>query len=172
MGLDTIVRNGLIGAYITPGGVDSHVHLAQRNAPTGDTWETGTRSAVAGGTTTVLAFASQTKEMASLFPALDEYHGKARGQSYCDYGFHFILTNPSPTILEQELPRIAKDEGITSVKLYMTYELYKLSDRQLLDTMLACRSLGLTTMIHAENSDMINFLIQGLERNENTAPFF
>ncbi|QKX53271.1 uncharacterized protein TRUGW13939_00348 [Talaromyces rugulosus] len=211
MGLDTIVRNGLIvtesgvlpagqeigisngkisligfglpegpetkiidaqGAYITPGGVDSHVHLAQRNAPTGDTWETGTRSAVAGGTTTVLAFASQTKEMTSLFPVLEEYHEKSRGQSYCDYGFHFILTNPSETILWQELPRIAKEEGITSVKLYMTYELYKLSDRQLLDTMLACRSLGLTTMIHAENSDMINFLIQGLERNENTAPFF
>ncbi|KAH8700131.1 hypothetical protein BGW36DRAFT_395289 [Talaromyces proteolyticus] len=148
------------GAYITPGGVNSHVHLVQRNAPTGDTWETGSRSAVAGGTTTVLAFVSQTKEMTSLFP------------SYCDYGFHFILTNPSATILGQELPLIAKEEGITSVKLYMTYNLYKLSDRQLLDTMLACRSLGLTTMIHAENSDMINFLVQGLERNENTAPFF
>jgi dihydropyrimidinase len=160
------------GAYITPGGVDSHVHLAQRNAPTGDNWETGTRSAVAGGTTTVLAFASQTKEMESLFPVLKEYHEKSRGQSYCDYGFHFILTNPTETILNNELPLIATREGITSVKLYMTYELYKLSDRQLLKTMLACRSLGLTTMIHAENSDMIEFLIEGLERNGNTAPFF
>ncbi|KAJ6145810.1 hypothetical protein N7470_009705 [Penicillium chermesinum] len=211
MGLDTIVKNGLMvtesgvlpagqdigiskekisligydlpenpetkiidaqGAYITPGGVDSHVHLAQRNAPTGDTWETGTRSAVAGGTTTVLAFVSQTKEMTTLFPVLEEYHGKSRNQSYCDYGFHFILTNPTETILNQELPVIAKEEGITSVKLYMTYDLYQLSDKQLLETLLACRSLGLTTMIHAENGDMINFLIQGLERNANTAPFF
>lgn len=160
------------GAYITPGGVDSHVHLAQRNAPTGDNWETGTRSAVAGGTTTVLAFASQTKEMTSLFPVLEEYHGKSRGQSYCDYGFHFVLTNPNETILNEELPVLVKEEGITSVKLYMTYDLYKLSDKQLLETMLACRALGLTTMIHAENGDMINFLIQGLERNANTAPFF
>lgn len=160
------------GAYITPGGVDSHVHLAQRNAPTGDNWETGTRSAVAGGTTTVLAFVSQTKETTTLFPVLEEYHGKSRDQSYCDYGFHFILTNPNETILNQELPVIAKEEGITSVKLYMTYDLYKLSDKQLLETLLACRSLGLTTMIHAENGDMINFLIQGLERNANSAPFF
>ncbi|KAJ5669257.1 hypothetical protein N7462_010327 [Penicillium macrosclerotiorum] len=160
------------GAYITPGGVDSHVHLAQKNAPTGDSWETGTRSAIAGGTTTVLAFASQTKEMTSLFPVLEEYHGKSRGQAYCDYGFHFVLTNPTETILHNELPLIAKQEGITSVKLYMTYPLYKLSDRQLLETMLACRSLGLTTMIHAENGDMIEFLIEGLEKNQNTAPFF
>lgn len=49
------------GAYITPGGVDSHVHLAQKNSPTGDNWETGTRSAIAGGTTTVIAFASQER---------------------------------------------------------------------------------------------------------------
>ncbi|KAJ5895309.1 hypothetical protein N7495_007000 [Penicillium taxi] len=160
------------GAYITPGGVDSHVHLAQRNAPTGDNWETGTRSAVAGGTTTVLAFASQTKEMTSLYPVLEDYHEKSRDQSYCDYGFHFVITNPNEKILNEELPVLSKKEGITSVKLYMTYELYKLSDRQLLETMLACRSLGLTTMIHAENSDMISFLIEGLEKNENTAPFF
>ncbi|KAJ5517794.1 Hydantoinase/dihydropyrimidinase [Penicillium expansum] len=160
------------GAYITPGGVDSHVHLAQRNAPTGDNWETGTRSAVAGGTTTVLAFASQTKEMESLFPVLEDYHNKSREQCYCDYGFHFVLTNPTAKILNEELPVIAKQEGITSVKLYMTYELYKLSDRQLLETMLACQSLGLTTMIHAENSDIIEFLIQGLERNGHTDPFF
>ncbi|KAJ5732466.1 hypothetical protein N7493_003947 [Penicillium malachiteum] len=211
MGLDTIVKNGLIvtesgvlpagqsigvskgkisvigydlpegpetkiidaeGAYITPGGVDSHVHLSQRNAPTGDSWETGTRSAIAGGTTTVLAFTSQTKEMTTLFPVLEEYHGKARGQAYCDYGFHFIITKPNEKILKEELPRIAKEEGITSVKLYMTYELYKLSDHELLDTLLACRALGMTTMIHAENGDMIQFLVKGLERNGNTAPFF
>ena len=59
------------GAYVTPGGVDSHVHLAQKNAPTGDGWETGSRSAIAGGTTTILAFASQQQGDTSLYPVLE-----------------------------------------------------------------------------------------------------
>ncbi|KAK4991508.1 hypothetical protein LTR66_006520 [Elasticomyces elasticus] len=160
------------GAYITPGGIDSHVHLAQANSPTGDGWETGSRSAVAGGTTTVIAFASQKRSDPSLYPVLEEYHGLSRNLSFCDYGFHFILTNPTPEILREELPVLAAKEGITSVKLYMTYEPMQLSDRELLSIMLACRSLGMTTMIHAENSDMIALIIEGLEAHGNTAPYF
>ncbi|KAI5272146.1 D-hydantoinase [Aureobasidium subglaciale] len=160
------------GAYITPGGIDSHVHLAQANSPTGDDWETGSRSAIAGGTTTIIAFASQERHEESLMPVLQDYHAKSRGQSYCDYGFHFILTNPTKHILQEELPILAEEEGITSVKLYMTYEPMKVNDRELLEIMLACRKLGMTTMIHAENSDMIALIIEGLEANGNTEPFF
>lgn len=160
------------GAYITPGGIDSHVHLAQANSPTGDDWETGSRSAVAGGTTTIIAFASQERHETTLMPVLQDYHSKSRGQSYCDYGFHFILTNPTKEILQKELPVLAQQEGITSVKLYMTYEPMKLNDRELLEIMMACRKLGMTTMIHAENSDMIALIIEGLEANGNTEPFF
>ncbi|TIA55529.1 D-hydantoinase [Aureobasidium pullulans] len=160
------------GAYITPGGIDSHVHLAQANSPTGDDWETGSRSAIAGGTTTIIAFASQERHEESLMPVLADYHSKSRGQSYCDYGFHFILTNPTKEILQKELPVLAQQEGITSVKLYMTYEPMKLNDRELLEIMMACRKLGMTTMIHAENSDMIALIIEGLEANGNTEPFF
>ncbi|OQU94949.1 hypothetical protein CLAIMM_01226 [Cladophialophora immunda] len=160
------------GAYITPGGVDAHVHLAQTNAPTGDTWKTGSRSAIAGGTTTILAFASQKRTDTSLIPVLDDYYQKARGQSYADYGFHFILTNPTRDILQKELPIMANEKGVTSVKLYMTYEPMKLTDRDLLDIMISCSALGLTTMIHAENSDMIALIIEGLERNGNTDPFY
>lgn len=58
------------GAYITPGGVDSHVHLAQANAPTGDGFETGTRSSIAGGTTPIIAFATQDRKDESLFQIL------------------------------------------------------------------------------------------------------
>ncbi|CAD0046692.1 unnamed protein product [Aureobasidium pullulans] len=137
------------GAYITPGGIDSHVHLAQANSPTGDDWETGSRSAIAGGTTTIIAFASQERHEESLMPVLADYHSKSR-----------------------ELPVLAQQEGITSVKLYMTYEPMKLNDRELLEIMMACRKLGMTTMIHAENSDMIALIIEGLEANGNTEPFF
>lgn len=160
------------GAYVTPGGIDSHVHLAQKNAPTGDNWETGTRSAIAGGTTTVIAFASQQKADTSLYPVLEDYQKKSNNQTYCDYGFHFILTNPTPEILRDELPILAEREGITSVKLYMTYELMKLNDREVLRILFACKQLGMTTMIHAESHDMISMIIEGLERNKNTEPYF
>lgn len=160
------------GAYITPGGVDSHVHLAQKNSPTGDGWETGSRSAIAGGTTTIIAFASQQKTDESLYPVLEDYVKKSKDQSYADYSYHFILTNPTAKILQDELPVMAREHGITSVKLYTTYPAMQLNDRQILDILFTCKSLGMTTMIHAESNDMIKFIIEGLERNHHTEPYF
>ncbi|KAJ4035328.1 hypothetical protein NW761_012510 [Fusarium oxysporum] len=160
------------GAYITPGGIDSHTHIQQDSMPTGDTWESASRSAIAGGTTTVMAFAGQKRHEPSVLEAVQQYHVKATGNVYCDYGFHVIMTNPTEQILHNELPKLVEREGITSVKLYMTYEPYKLNDGQLLDVMLSCRSLGMTTMIHAENSDMIAMVIDRLEKKGHTDPFF
>ncbi|USP79389.1 Dihydropyrimidinase [Curvularia clavata] len=160
------------GAYITPGGIDSHAHIQQDNMPTGDTWESASRSAIAGGTTTVLAFAGQKRHETSVLDVVQQYHAKANGQVYCDYGFHVVVTNPTQEILQNQMPKLVNEEGITSVKLYMTYEPYKLNDGQLLDVMLSCRSLGMTTMIHAENSDMIAMVIKRLEAKGNTDPFF
>ncbi|KAJ0423188.1 hypothetical protein BJY00DRAFT_278874 [Aspergillus carlsbadensis] len=159
------------GAYVLPGGVDSHVHLQQDNSPTGDTWESGTRSAIAGGTTTVLAFASQKRTDESLFPVVGEYHARARGNAYCDYGFHLILSNPTERVLGEELPVLVKEEGITSVKLYMTYQPMRLRDSELLDVMGATRALGMTTMIHAENADMIEWMTKRLEARGHTEPY-
>lgn len=143
------------GAFITPGGIDTHVHLEQHNTPTGDTWETGTRSAICGGTTTVVAFASQKREDNSVLPVVEAYDALAKSRAYCDYSFHLILTNPTKKIIEEELPILVKEKGITSVKLYMTYDPLKLLDRDILNVLVATRKLGVTTMIHAENSDMI-----------------
>lgn len=144
------------GAYVTPGGVDSHVHLAQDNSPTSDGWLTGSRSALAGGNTTILAFASQKRSDKSLLPVVEDYHKRSCGQSYIDYGFHLILSNPTEKILKEELPIMVDEEGITSVKLYMTYVPLKLSDMDMLEVMMSTRALGMTTMVHAENSDMID----------------
>ncbi|CEL03866.1 Putative Dihydropyrimidinase [Aspergillus calidoustus] len=159
------------GAYVLPGGVDSHVHLQQDNSPTGDTWESGTRSAIAGGTTTVLAFASQKRTDESLFPVVSEYHARAQGNAYCDYGFHLILSNPTARVLENELPILVKEEGISSVKLYMTYQPMRLRDSELLDVMGTTRALGMTTMIHAENADMIDWMTRKLEARGLTQPY-
>ena len=146
------------GAYVTPGGVDSHVHLAQDNAPTGDGFLTGTCSALAGGTTTIIAFATQKRSDESLWPVIEEYHRRSRGQSYVDYGFHLILSHPSDGILG-ELEEVRNQEGITSVKLYMTYPALKLSDGEMLEVLMRTRALGMTTMIHAENSDIIDMCV-------------
>lgn len=159
------------GAYITPGGVDSHVHFAQDNSPTGDDFTSGSRSAIAGGTTTVLAFASQLKTETSVIPCLDNYLLRAKNQSYCDYGIHLILTNPTPEIMSTEMPLLIK-RGITSVKLYMTYEPLKLGDSQLLNVLMSARALGFTTMVHAENSDIISLITTRLEAAGHTSPFF
>ncbi|KAI9742409.1 MAG: hypothetical protein M1818_003942 [Claussenomyces sp. TS43310] len=169
-GADTQVLDAQ-GGYVTPGGVDSHVHFAQDNSPTGDSWESGSRSAIAGGNTTVLAFASQKRGDASVLGVVAAYHERARAQSYCDYGFHLILTNPTPSIMGSEMAQLVR-EGITSVKLYMTYEPLKLGDAQLLDVLMGARALGFTTMVHAENSDMISLITARLEAAGRTAPYF
>jgi dihydroorotase-like cyclic amidohydrolase len=157
------------GAYIAPGGVDSHVHFAQANSPTGDDWETGSRSAIAGGNTTVMAFASQEKHNLSVFP--EEYHKLAQNQSYCDYGFYLILTNPTPTIMKEEILKLI-EMGITSAKLYITYQPMKLGDADLLSVMMSARSIGFTTMVHAENIDITDLITTHLEAAGHTTPFF
>jgi dihydropyrimidinase len=160
------------GAYVTPGGIDSHVHLHQDNAPSGDKWLSGSRSALAGGNTTILAFATQEHKDESVFPVVEEYHRRAKDQCYIDYGFHLILTKPNPKLLSEELPQLAKEGGISSVKLYMTYPGKKLGDGQMLDIMMATRALGMTTMIHAENSDMIDLVTKRLLENQRTSPYY
>ena len=87
----------------------------------------GSRSAICGGTTTVIAFVSQARHHNSMLPLVDTYSARAEGNSYCDYALHLILTNPTKEILKDELPLLARDKGITSVKLYMTYDLMKVS---------------------------------------------
>lgn len=160
------------GAFVTPGGVDSHCHIDQGNHPSTDTWETASRSAIAGGNTTILAFSQQLRHEESLFPSLRQYQAKATANSYCDYGFHLILTNPTREVLEKELSMIVEKEGITSVKLYMTYDPLKLNDSELLDVMMTTRNLGMTTMVHAENHDMVTMIIKRLEERGLGDPFY
>ena len=160
------------GAYITPGGIDSHTHVDQGSGiATTDSFESASRSAIAGGTTTFICFADQGRKDESLYPMLEKYHAKATGNAYCDYAFHIILTNPSPTILKKELPDLCA-KGITSVKIYMTYDGRQLTDRQILDIMLTTRAMGMVTMVHAENWDMIKLIIEQLEESGLTDPYY
>lgn len=82
------------------------------------------------------------------------YHEKATNNSYCDYGFHLILSNPTERIYDIELPQLV-EQGISSIKLYMTYVPLRLGDADLFNIMMRARALGVLTMIHAENNDII-----------------
>jgi dihydropyrimidinase len=96
------------GRFVTPGGVDSHCHLDQPMPPPmklADDFETGTRSAACGGTTTVIPFAAQQKGD-SLRAAVDDYHRRANGRCSVDYAFHLIVSDPTPHVLQQELPAL------------------------------------------------------------------
>ncbi|MCW5670461.1 MAG: dihydropyrimidinase [Hydrogenophaga sp.] len=161
------------GRVVTPGGVDAHCHLDQPMAPPvrmADDFETGTRAAACGGTTTVIPFAAQVKGQ-SLRAAVDDYHARARGKSHLDHAFHLIVSDPTPDVLERELPALIR-EGYTSFKIYMTYDDLKLNDGQILDVLEVARRHDAMAMIHAENADCIAWLTRRLEAAGRTAPRF
>lgn len=159
------------GRLVTPGGVDAHCHLDQPTSDgskMADDFVTGTRSAACGGTTTVIPFAVQFKGQ-SLQDAVDDYHARAQGKAAIDYAFHLIVSDPSPAVLREELPRLVR-EGYTSFKVYMTYDDMKLDDRQILNLLAVARSEGAMTMVHAENADCIGWLTEQLLDAGMTAP--
>ena len=159
------------GRLITPGGVDGHCHLDQPNEEgwlCADDFYTGTRSAAAGGTTTVMPFAQQLKGK-SLRDAVQDYHRRAEGKAIVDYAFHMIVSDPSLQVLGQELPSLVR-QGCTSLKIYMTYDALKLSDREILDTFETARAEGAMVMVHAENAEIIGWLTDRLEAKGKTAP--
>jgi dihydropyrimidinase len=161
------------GKLVLPGGIDSHVHIAQPSAPgivMADDFASGTIAAAFGGNTMVLPFALQQKGE-SLRQVVKDYHAKADGQCYVDVSFHLIIADASDSVLGQELPALVND-GYTSFKVFMTYEGMALSDMEMLKVMSVARGTGALVMVHAENYDAIRFLTDRLERAGKTAPHF
>ncbi len=159
------------GRVVTPGGVDAHCHLDQPMPPPvrmADDFNTGTRAAACGGTTTVIPFAAQEKGQ-SLRAAVLDYHQRAKGRANVDYAFHLIVSDPTPQVLNEELPALIA-EGYTSFKIYMTYDDLKLDDGQMLDVLDVARQHGAMAMVHAENADCIEWLTKRMEASGRTAP--
>jgi dihydropyrimidinase len=159
------------GKLVLPGGVDGHCHLDQPiPAPMkmADDFETGTRSAACGGTTTVIPFAAQQKGH-SLREAVEDYHRRAAGKALIDYAFHMIVSDPTEKVLAVELPALI-ESGYTSFKIYMTYDDLKLGDGEILDVLAVARAHGAMAMVHAENADCIAWLSRRLEAAGRTAP--
>jgi dihydropyrimidinase len=161
------------GRLVMPGGVDSHCHVEQLSS-TGkmcaDDFYSASVAAVFGGTTTIIPFAAQHKGN-SLVKVVDDYAARAAEKSVIDYGFHLIISDPTPHALDTELPGLIR-RGITSFKVYMTYDLLRLTDDQMLDVLAVADRERALVMVHAENHEIIKWIAKRLLERGHKAPKF
>ena len=153
IGEDAAVVN-VGGKLIFPGFIDAHTHfdLEVSDTVTADDFASGTRSAIAGGVTTVVDFATQNKGE-TLTDALNNWHIKAFARSSCDYAFHMAISDWRDDVKE-ELPAMF-EQGVTSFKVYMIYDAMELSDREIYEIMTEVKQYGGIVGCHCENSGLI-----------------
>ncbi|MEY9969078.1 dihydropyrimidinase [Streptacidiphilus sp. MAP12-16] len=148
------------GRYVIPGGVDAHTHMELPFGGTAasDTFETGTRAAAWGGTTTIVDFAVQSVGH-SLRDGLDTWHAKAEGNCAIDYGLHMIMSDVTEDTLKEM--DILVEEGVTSFKLFMAYPgVFYSDDGRILRAMQRSAGNGGLIMMHAENGIAIDVLVE------------
>ncbi len=145
------------GKLIFPGFIDAHTHfdLEVSDTVTADDFESGTKAAVCGGTTTIIDFATQNKGE-SLSQALNNWHIKAFSKSSCDYAFHMAISDWNDSIKEEL--KAMFEQGVTSFKAYMTYDAMKLSDEELFDMLSTLKELCGIVGVHCENDGIIKAL--------------
>ncbi|HEY7920797.1 MAG TPA: dihydropyrimidinase, partial [Streptosporangiaceae bacterium] len=147
------------GLYVLPGGIDVHTHMEMPFGGTFsvDTFETGTRAAAWGGTTTIVDFAVQAKGT-SLLATLDKWHAKADGHCVIDYGFHMIVSDVNDTTLKEMESCIGA--GVNSFKMFMAYPgVFYATDGEIVRAMTRAAETGAVIMMHAENGIAIDQLV-------------
>ncbi|MDQ0338223.1 dihydropyrimidinase [Caldalkalibacillus uzonensis] len=161
------------GCYLFPGGIDPHTHLDMPfgGTITADDFESGTIAAAYGGTTTIIDFCLTTKGE-PLKKAIETWHEKSRGKAAIDYSFHLMIGEINEDVLA-ELPQVIEEEGITSFKVFMAYKnVFQADDETLFRTLIAARELGALVMVHAENGDVIDYLVKDALAKGNTDPIY
>ena len=131
------------GLLVFPGGIDSHVHLEMpfMGTSSSDNYETGTRAALYGGTTSVIDFVIQ-KQGHSLQSALDEWRSRSDNNCVSDYAFHMAVTDFNPDT-KKEIKNMIEKEGITSFKTFMAYKgALMISDLQMVELMKEVKLYG------------------------------
>ncbi|HYF57087.1 MAG TPA: dihydropyrimidinase, partial [Salinarimonas sp.] len=159
------------GKLVLPGGVDSHCHIEQLSAAgimNADTFETATRAALHGGTTTVISFAAQHVGL-ELPRVLEDYHALAKRGALADYAFHMIVADATEAALKEHIPALVR-AGHGSIKLFMTYDKLRVDDERLLDVLVAARESRALVCVHAENHGMIAWMARRLVERGYTAP--
>jgi dihydropyrimidinase len=158
------------GRYVLPGGIDVHTHLDMPFGGTksADDFETGTRAAAFGGTTTLIDFAIQYKGQ-TLRTAFDAWMQKAAGKAVSDYSFHCIITDLPDAQLE-EMNALVR-EGVTSFKLFMAYPgVFMLDDGSIFKALRATAKNGGLVCMHAENGSAIDVIVQQALAEGKKAP--
>ena len=158
------------GKYVFPGGIDVHTHLDMPFGGTtsADDFETGTRAAAFGGTTTLIDFAIQYKGQ-TLRTAFDTWMQKASGKAVCDYAFHCIITDLADAQLG-EMNALVR-EGVTSFKLFMAYPgVFMLDDGSIFKALRAASKNGGLVCMHAENGGAIDVIVQQALAEGKKAP--
>jgi dihydropyrimidinase len=158
------------GKYVIPGGVDAHTHMELPFGGTfaSDTFETGSRAAAWGGTTTIIDFAVQSMG-SSLRAGLDAWHAKAEGRCAIDYAFHMIMADVNEGSLKEMEALVG--EGITSFKLFMAYPgVFYSDDGKVLRALQRGAETGGLIMVHAENGIAIDVLVEQALARGNTDP--
>jgi dihydropyrimidinase len=160
------------GRYVIPGGIDVHTHM---ELPFGgtfakDTFETGTRAAAFGGTTTIVDFAVQSRGK-SLREGLDAWHAKAEGNAVADYGFHMIMSDVNDDTLE-EMDQLVS-EGVPDFKLFTAYPgVFFSDDGAIFRAMQQTGRNGGLVMMHAENGPAIDIVAADLVAQGKTDPLY
>src|SRR5438067_1222418 len=158
------------GKYVMPGGIDVHTHLDMPFGGTNsaDDFETGTRAAAFGGTTTLIDFAIQRKGE-TLRYAFDTWMKKASGRATTDYAFHCIATDLPNSALD-EMDELVR-EGVTSFKLFMAYPgVFMLDDASIFKALRRTVKNGAMVCMHAENGGVIDVIVQQALAEGKTAP--
>ena len=160
------------GLLVFPGGIDPHVHLEMPFMGTfsSDSYETGTRAALYGGTTCVIDFILQ-KQGNSLRAAFDEWSGRANGNAVGDYSFHMAVTDFNDNTKKEIKEMI--EEGISSFKTFMAYKgALMIDDRQMIGLMEEVKAQGGMVTVHATNGDVIDYLVQKHRNEGKLSPLY
>nr|XP_046908901.1 dihydropyrimidinase-like isoform X2 [Dermatophagoides farinae] len=168
-GVKTIDANGF---FVLPGGIDTHTHMNATfmNAKTADDFYSGTRAALAGGTTTIMDFVL-TEKGQSLIESFKKYRSQSDGLACCDYTFRVVIPEFIKGKTDSEMDTLVREHGINSFKLFMAYkDVLMLRDDDLINVLIKCRQLGALPVVHAENGDIIDYNIRKLKNMGITGP--
>lgn len=159
------------GKLLFPGFIDPHVHfdLEVSNTVTADDYYSGSKAAITEGTTVIIDFATQNRGE-TIAEGLRHWDLKSQGNSNCDYGYHMAISEWNETISE-EIGRMA-EHGITSFKLYMTYDAMYLNDGDIYRALKRIKEVGGLVGVHCENREVIDVLVKEAQAQQHMSPVF